>query len=95
MGWTKGPMLAPGLKPGRVIRVNQVTFCLGQVGLTRLIRYPGQTRFYIVSRALMKASGSGDDGSVFPNSSQDVSNLVIDGDRIRKEVEHGSNFEAC
>ena len=30
----------------------------------------------------MMASGSGDDGSVFPNSAQDVSNLVIDGDRI-------------
>ena len=45
----------------------------------------------------MMASGSCDDGSVFPHSAQDVSNLVIDGDymkkRIRKEVEHGSNFE--
>ena len=43
----------------------------------------------------MVASGSGDDGSVFSNSAQDVSNLMIDGDRIRKEVEHGSNFESC
>ena len=43
----------------------------------------------------MMASGSGDDGSVFPNSAQDVSNLVIDGDRIQKEVEHNSNFESC
>ena len=34
----------PGLKPGRVIQVNWVTFCLGQVGLTRFIRYPGLTR---------------------------------------------------
>ena len=38
-----------------------------------------------MSRALMMASGSGDDGSVFPYSAQDVSNLVIDGDRIRKK----------
>ena len=43
----------------------------------------------------MMASGSGDDGSVFPNSAQDVSNLMIDGNRIHKEVEHGSNFELC
>ena len=43
----------------------------------------------------MMAFGSGDDGSVFPNSAQDVSNLVIDGDRIRKEVEHNSNSESC
>ena len=41
----------------------------------------------------MMVSGSSDDGSVFPNSALDVSNLVIDGDRI--EVEHGSNFELC
>ena len=36
-----------GLKPGRVIRVirvNRVTFCPGQVGLTRFIRYPGLTQ---------------------------------------------------
>ena len=43
----------------------------------------------------MMASGSGDDGSIFPNSAQDVSNLVIDGDRIRKKVEYGSNFKSC
>ena len=43
----------------------------------------------------MMAFGSGDDGNVFPNSAQDVLNLVIDGNRIRKEVEHGSNFESC
>ena len=49
----------------------------------------------------MMASGPGDDGSVFPNSAQDVLKLVIDGDyilkrrRIQKEVEHGSNFESC
>ena len=43
----------------------------------------------------MMASDSGDDGSVFTNSAQDVSNLMIDGNRIRKEVEHGSNFESC
>ena len=32
------------MKPGRVIRViqvNQVTFCLGQAGLTQFIKYPG------------------------------------------------------
>ena len=33
-----------GLKPGRVIQVNRVTFCPGQVGLTRFIRYPSLTR---------------------------------------------------
>ena len=38
----------------------------------------------------MMASGSGDDVSVFPNSAQNVSNLVIDDDRIQKEVEHVS-----
>ena len=43
----------------------------------------------------MMASGSGDDGSVFPNSAQSLSNLMIDGDRIQKEIEHGSNFESC
>ena len=32
-----------GLKPGRVIRVNRVTFCPGQVGLTRFIKYLGLT----------------------------------------------------
>ena len=32
----------------------------------------------------MMASGSGDDGSVFPNSAQDVLNLVIDGHYILK-----------
>ena len=82
-------MCRSGLKPGRVIRV---TFCPGQAGLTCFISYPGS---YIESRALMMASGSGDDGSVFSNSAQDVSNLVIDGDRIQKKVEHGSNFESC
>ena len=33
----------------------------------------------------MMASGPGDDGSVFSNSVQDVSNLVIDGDYILKK----------
>ena len=33
----------------------------------------------------MMASGPGDDESVFPNSAQDVSNLVIDGDYILKK----------
>ena len=44
----------------------------------------------------MMTSGPGDNGSVFFNSAQDVLKLVIDGDRrrIRKEVEHGSNFES-
>ena len=40
-------MPQPGLKPGRVIqviRVNRVTFCPGQVDLTRFIRYPGLTQ---------------------------------------------------
>ena len=69
-------MCVPGLKPGRVIRV---IFCPGQVGLTRFIRSLGLTH---ISRALMMVSGSGDDGSVFPISAQDVSNLVIDGDYI-------------
>ena len=35
-----------GLKLGRVIRVirvNRVMFCPGQVGLTRFIKYPGLT----------------------------------------------------
>ena len=39
--------VGPGLKPGRVIRViqvKQVTFCLGQVGLTRFIKYPDLTQ---------------------------------------------------
>ena len=46
----------------------------------------------------MMASGSCDDGSVFPHSAQDILNLVIDGDYMlkkQKEVEHGSNFETC
>ena len=30
----------------------------------------------------MMASGPGDDGSVFSNSTQDVSKLVIDGDYV-------------
>ena len=33
----------------------------------------------------MVASGSGDDRSVFPNSAQDVSKLVIDGNYILKK----------
>ena len=33
-----------GLKPGRVIRVNRVTFCPGHPGQTRFIKYPGLTR---------------------------------------------------
>ena len=33
-----------GLKPGRVIRVNRVTFSPGHPGLTRFIKYPGLTR---------------------------------------------------
>ena len=33
----------------------------------------------------MMASGPGDDGSVFPISAQDVSNLVIDGNYILKK----------
>ena len=37
-------MYKPGLKPAQVIQVNGVTFCLGQVGLTRFIKYPGLTR---------------------------------------------------
>ena len=40
-------MFATGLKPGRVnqvIRVNWVTFCPGQPGLTRFIKYPCLTR---------------------------------------------------
>ena len=49
----------------------------------------------------MLVSDPGNDGSVFPNSAQDVSNLISDGDyilkkmKIRKEVEHGSNFVSC
>ena len=43
----------------------------------------------------MMVSGPGDDGSVFPNSAQDALSLVIDGDYVCKEVEHGSNFESC
>ena len=46
----------------------------------------------------MMVSGPCNDGSVFPHSAQDVSNLVIDGDYMlkkKKEVEHGSNFETC
>ena len=34
----------PTLKPGRVIRVNLVTFSLGHPGLTRFTNYPGLTR---------------------------------------------------
>ena len=34
------------LQPGRVIRVNQVTFCPGQPGLTRFIKYSGLTRIW-------------------------------------------------
>ena len=33
----------------------------------------------------MMVSGPGNDGSVFPNSAQDVSKLVIDGDYILKK----------
>ena len=43
----------------------------------------------------MMASGSGDNASVFPNSAQDILNLVIDGNRIQKEIDHGSNFKSC
>ena len=43
----------------------------------------------------MMAFGPCNDGSVFPHSAQDVLNLVIDGDYMLKEVEHGSNFEMC
>ena len=32
------------LQPGRIIRVNWVTFCLGQPSLTHFIKYPGLTR---------------------------------------------------
>ena len=39
----KASIHIPGLKPGRVVHVNQVTFYLGQVGLTRFIKYPGLT----------------------------------------------------
>ena len=70
-----------GLKPGRVIRVK---FCPGQVGLTRFIKYRVWPGFYIASRALLMAFGPGDDGSVFPNSAQDVLNLVIDSHYILK-----------
>ena len=35
--------LESGLKLGRVIWVNLVTFYLGQLGLTRFIKYPGLT----------------------------------------------------
>ena len=44
-----------GLKPGRIIWVNRVTFFLGHPGLTRFIKYPGLTR--IGSRAILMASG--------------------------------------
>ena len=33
----------------------------------------------------MMASGSCDDGSVFPHSAQDISNLVIDGNYMLKK----------
>ena len=38
-----------------------------------------------ISRPLMMAFGPGDDGSVFLNSAQDVSKLIIDGDYILKK----------
>ena len=64
-------VLHAGLKLGRV---NRVTFCLDQVGLTRFIRYPGLTQIlYIVSHASMMSSGPDDDGIVCPNSAQDAS----------------------
>ena len=44
-----------GLKPGRVIRVNRVTFLPDHPGLTRFIKYPGLTR--IGSRVILMASG--------------------------------------
>ena len=45
----------PGLKPGRVIRVNRVTFFPGHPGLTHFIKYPGLTR--IGSCTIIMASG--------------------------------------
>ena len=48
----------------------------------------------------MMASGSCDDGTVFPHFAQDISNLVIDDDYVKEEegykkVEHDSNFKTC
>ena len=37
-------LLEAALKPGRVIRVIQVTFSPGHLGLTRFTIYPGLTR---------------------------------------------------
>ena len=41
-------------------------------------------KFHIVSCVLLMVFGPGDDGSVFPNSVQDVLNLVIDDHYILK-----------
>ena len=48
----------PGLKPGRVIRVIQVTFCLGQAGLTRFIKYLGLTQILNWITCILLAFGS-------------------------------------
>ena len=40
----------------------------------------------------MMASGLGDDGSVFPNSAQDASSLVIDGDYRTAQMFDGGKF---
>ena len=73
-------LLNAGLKPGWVI---WVTFCLGQVGLTRFIRYLGLTRilhcitlrWWCLTLVWWR----------WKCISQDVLNLVIDGDYILKK----------
>ena len=78
-------MYASGLKAGRliwVIQIYRVTFCPGQVGLTRFINIWVGPRFCTGSHVLIMASGpdqsyklsmlDGDDGNVSPDSPQDV-----------------------
>ena len=56
---------ASGLEPGRV---NQITFCPGQVGLTCFIRYPGLTRILHCIMCVNDGVWPCNDGSVFPSS---------------------------
>ena len=58
------------MKPDWVIRVIRVTFCPGQVGLARFIKYLGLTRILHGSRVLIMAS--------VPNQSNELSMLDDD-----------------
>ena len=57
-------MYIPALQPGwviRIIRVNQVTFCLGQPGLTHFTKYLGLTRIWNRIMCVIIMTSHGDD----------------------------------